>query len=192
MSKDVGPPIGSKSKESKLSSSKGTKSHLKSFEKYIQAEEPVFETTDTKMQQVQGERPLTPDPDWNTGKTIDFRPPHTWISRIAQAEKPPFTFDECYKAITDRLDWTNPKGQEYPFDLSKPLPLIEVQDRQVVHADYLINNDLGYLKGGSLSRKYTTSTTKTKAAKYDNIEGIEDIVLTLWSPVKVAYDKDAL
>nr|GEW81568.1 hypothetical protein [Tanacetum cinerariifolium] len=35
----------------------------------------------------------------------------------------------------------------------------------------------------------TSSTTKTKAAKYDNIEGIEDTVLTLWSPVKVAYEK---
>ncbi|GKE01237.1 hypothetical protein Tco_1389220, partial [Tanacetum coccineum] len=44
-------------------------------------------------------------------------------------------------------------------------------------------------KGRSSSRKYTTSITKTKAAKYDNIEGIEDIVPMLWSLVKVAYDK---
>ncbi|GJR85564.1 hypothetical protein Tco_0209575, partial [Tanacetum coccineum] len=80
-------------------------------------------------------------------------------------------------------------GHQFLFDLSKPLPLIEVQGRQVVPADYFINNDLEYLKGGSLSRKYTASTTKTKAAKYDNNEGIEDMVLTLWSPVKVAYDK---
>ncbi|GJX58609.1 hypothetical protein Tco_0289999 [Tanacetum coccineum] len=83
------------------------------------------------------------------------------------------------------------KGHEYPFDLSKPLPLIEAQGRQVVPADYF-NNDLEYLKGGSSSRKYTTSTTKTKAAKYDNIEGIEDMVPTLWSLVKVAYDKFAM
>nr|GEZ33023.1 hypothetical protein [Tanacetum cinerariifolium] len=33
---------------------------------------------------------------------------------------------------------------------------------------------------------------KTKAAKYDNIEGIEDMVLTLWGPVKVSYDKFAM
>ncbi|GKF53564.1 hypothetical protein Tco_0160474, partial [Tanacetum coccineum] len=68
----------------------------------------------------------------------------------------------------------------------------KVQGRQVVLADYFINNDLKYLKGGSLSRRYITSTTKTKAAKYDNIEGIEDMVPMLWSPVKVAYDKYAL
>ncbi|GJZ68723.1 hypothetical protein Tco_0631963 [Tanacetum coccineum] len=189
-------------------------------------EEPVFETADTEMPQDQGDdmenkRPPTPDPDWNTRKQIDSRPPQTWISQIAKAEKPPLTFDElmstlidfsafvmnhikidnltqqhlvgptfnllkgtcksrveleyhfeeCYKAVTDRLNWTNPEGHQYPFDLSKPLPFIQVQGRQVVPADYFINNDLEYQKGvGSLSRKYTTSTTKTKAAKYDNIE----------------------
>ncbi|GJW68987.1 hypothetical protein Tco_0123411 [Tanacetum coccineum] len=71
-----------------------------------------------------------------------------------------------------------------PFDLSKPLSLIKDQGRQVVPTDYFIKKDLEYLKGGSLSSKYVTSTTRTKAAKYDNIEGIEDMVPTLWSPVK--------
>ncbi|GJX73023.1 hypothetical protein Tco_0311618 [Tanacetum coccineum] len=96
---------------------------------------------------------------------------------------------ELLVAVNDKLDWHNPEGHEYPFDLSKPLPLIEDQGRQVVPANYFFNNDFEYLKGGSSSRKYTTSTTKTKAGKYDNIEGIEDMVQTLWSPVKVAYDK---
>ncbi|GKB11610.1 hypothetical protein Tco_0845533 [Tanacetum coccineum] len=95
-----------------------------------------------------------------------------------------YHFEECYKAITDKLDWNNPEGHEYPFDLSKPLPLIEAQGHLVEHADYFFNNDLEYLKGGSSSWKYTTSTTKNKAAKYYNIEGIEDMVPTLWSLVK--------
>ncbi|GJV37027.1 hypothetical protein Tco_1409504 [Tanacetum coccineum] len=103
-----------------------------------------------------------------------------------------YNLEECYKVVTNRLDWTNPEGHKYPFDLSKTLPLIEVQGRQVVPADYFINNNLKYLKGGSLSRKYTTSITKTRAAKYNTIEGIEDMVQTLWSPVKVAYDKYTL
>nr|GFA10008.1 ribonuclease H-like domain-containing protein [Tanacetum cinerariifolium] len=64
----------------------------------------------------------------------------------------------------------------------KPLPLIEDQGRQVVHADYFINNDLKNLKGGSSSSKYATSTIRTKATKNDNIEGIEDMVPRLWSP----------
>ncbi|GKD31209.1 hypothetical protein Tco_1241987, partial [Tanacetum coccineum] len=32
-----------------------------------------------------------------------------------------YHFEECYKAVTNRLDWNNPEGQEYLFDLSKPL-----------------------------------------------------------------------
>ncbi|GJS41384.1 hypothetical protein Tco_0566427 [Tanacetum coccineum] len=46
---------GSKSKESKSRSSKGFKSQSKSFGKSTQAEEPVFETVDTKMPLNQGE-----------------------------------------------------------------------------------------------------------------------------------------
>ncbi|GJR52726.1 hypothetical protein Tco_1403247 [Tanacetum coccineum] len=99
-----------------------------------------------------------------------------------------FHFEKCYKAITNKLDWHNSEGHEYPFDLSKPLPLIEDQGRQVVLANYFFINDLEYLKSGSSSGKYITSITKTKATNYDNIEGIEDIVQTFWSPVKSSHD----
>ncbi|GJV87769.1 hypothetical protein Tco_1531707 [Tanacetum coccineum] len=81
------------------------------------------------------------------------------------------------------LWYSKDTGKEYPFDLSKPLPLIMERGRQVVPVDYFINNDLKYPRGGCSIKKYTTSTTKTKAAKYD-IPGIEDMVPSLWSPVK--------
>ncbi|GJU28871.1 hypothetical protein Tco_1172460 [Tanacetum coccineum] len=181
-SKDAEPPKGSKSKDSKSSSSKGTKTQPKSSGKSAQAEELMFEAADTKMPQNQGT---------DLDQTVDQPNVEAALKHDCPVELE-YHFEECYKVVNDRLDWTNPKGQEYPFDLSKPLPLIEVQGRQVVPSDYFINNDLEYLKGGSLSRKYTTSTTKTKAAKYDNIKGIEDMVLTLWSPVKVTYDIHAL
>ncbi|GJV53235.1 hypothetical protein Tco_1448976 [Tanacetum coccineum] len=157
-SKDAEPSKGSKSKESKSSSSKGTK-------------------------------PLTPDPDWNVNKYIDFRPPQTWISKIAKAKKPPLTFDELMSTPIDfsayvmhnhKIDnltqqhLNNPEAQEYLFDLSKPLPLIQDRGRQVVPIDYFINNDLEHLKGGSSSRKYMTSTTKTKAAKFKFNEKISN------------------
>ncbi|GJS40260.1 hypothetical protein Tco_0565303 [Tanacetum coccineum] len=57
-----------------------------------------------------------------------------------------YHFEECYKVVTDKLDWTNPEGHEYPFNLSKPLTLIEDQGHQVVPANYFFNNDLDYLK----------------------------------------------
>ncbi|GJV56325.1 hypothetical protein Tco_1457330 [Tanacetum coccineum] len=102
-----------------------------------------------------------------------------------------YHFQECFNALTDRLDWNNPEGDRYPFDLSKPLPLQGHPGHLTVTADYFFNNDLEYLKSYDLESTYTTSITKTKAARYE-IEGIEDMVPTLWSPTKVGYDKDAL
>nr|GFC03956.1 hypothetical protein [Tanacetum cinerariifolium] len=80
----------------------------------------------------------------------------------------------------------------YPYDLNKPIPLHESRGRLIVPANFFFNNDLEYLRGESNDQKYTSSVTKTKAAKYE-MEGIEDMVPMLWSPIKVAYDKyDAL
>ncbi|GKD48202.1 hypothetical protein Tco_1277178, partial [Tanacetum coccineum] len=177
-------------------SSKGTsKSQPKSTSKSAQAEETVFEAGDTQEPHNQGqnmgntndqpnakaslkhdwfknpERPLTPDPDWITRKTIDFRPPQFYVELE-------YNFKECYKSVTDHLDWNNLEGKEYPFDLSKPLPLIMERGRQVVPADFFFNNDLEYRMGGSSSKKYMTSITKTKTAKYD-IPAIEDMVPSL-------------
>ncbi|GJZ71914.1 hypothetical protein Tco_0635765 [Tanacetum coccineum] len=225
-SKDIEPSRGSKSKESNSSSSKGTKSQPKSSRKYAQAEELVFDAADTEMPLKQGDDvgntddqpnieetpkvewfkkpkiPPTLDSDWNTTKTVDFRPPQTWISKIAKAGKP-HIFDELMSTPIDFSAYVlnNLKienlTQEYlvgpAFNLLKvtcksrvklEYHFEEYQDRQVVPANYFINNDLEYLKGGSLSRKYTTSTTKTKAAKYDTIEDKEDMVPSIWSPVK--------
>nr|GEU43151.1 hypothetical protein [Tanacetum cinerariifolium] len=104
-----------------------------------------------------------------------------------------FFLEEVYKAITDKLDWNNPEGQQYPHDLLKPLPLIpNSRGRRVIHFDHFINNDLEYLRGGASSRKYTNSITNTKATDYGHIKWIEDLVpRTMWSQVPVNYDKYA-
>ncbi|GKD76458.1 hypothetical protein Tco_1339079 [Tanacetum coccineum] len=98
---------------------------------------------------------------------------------------------ECYKALSEKLNWENSEGGDYPFDLSKPLPLIKCGKHQRVPFEYFINNDLKYLQGGVSTMTYTTSTTKSKAAQYD-LPGIEDMVPNIWSLVKVAYDRYAL
>ncbi|GKA07296.1 hypothetical protein Tco_0686520 [Tanacetum coccineum] len=102
-----------------------------------------------------------------------------------------YDFEECYKALSEKLDWENPKGGDYPFDLSKPLPLIMHGKRQRVPFEYFINNDLKYLQGRVSTKTYTTSTTKTKAIQYDLL-GIKDMVPNIWSPVKVAYNRYTL
>ncbi|GJW15448.1 hypothetical protein Tco_0019581 [Tanacetum coccineum] len=102
-----------------------------------------------------------------------------------------YNIEECYKALTNQLDWNNPEGDRYPFNLSKSLPLVQSRNHQIVPVNYFFNNDLAYLQGECIGRTYTTSLTKTKAVKYD-LPGIEDMVPNLWSPIKVAYDKHAL
>ncbi|GJS82029.1 hypothetical protein Tco_0748570 [Tanacetum coccineum] len=85
-----------------------------------------------------------------------------------------YQFQECFNALTDKLDWNNPEGDRYPFDLSKPLPLQGHPGHLTVPTDYFFNNDLEYLKFSDPERTYTTPITKTKAARYE-IEGIEDM-----------------
>nr|GEZ69037.1 hypothetical protein [Tanacetum cinerariifolium] len=105
-----------------------------------------------------------------------------------------FFLEEVYKATTDQLDWVNPEGQQYPYNLLKPLTLISnSRGRRVIRFDHFINNDLEYLHGGASSRKYTTSVTKTKAADYGHIKWIEDLVpRTMWIQEPLGYDKHAL
>ncbi|GKF20542.1 hypothetical protein Tco_0069180 [Tanacetum coccineum] len=94
-----------------------------------------------------------------------------------------YYLEECSKSKTERLDWHNPENKPYPFDLRKPFLLIQDhRGRQIIPKGYFINKDLEYLKGGDLSRRYSTSVTKTKAATYE-LKWIEDLVPKLWSPV---------
>nr|GEV85030.1 hypothetical protein [Tanacetum cinerariifolium] len=71
-----------------------------------------------------------------------------------------YNMEECYRALTDQLDWTNPKGHLRLVHMSKPLRLQDKEGRQA------------------------------RAARY-TMEGIEDMILDLWSPVVLDYDKDA-
>ncbi|GJY78524.1 hypothetical protein Tco_0484325 [Tanacetum coccineum] len=98
-----------------------------------------------------------------------------------------YHLEEVFKATNDQLDWHNTKGRPYPHDLSQPLPLIpNARGRQIIPYDHFINNDLEYLKGGSSTRKYTTSITKTKAIDYGHVKWIKDkIPRSTWSEGKL-------
>ncbi|GJR16498.1 hypothetical protein Tco_0799150 [Tanacetum coccineum] len=167
------PTTGSKKKDSTSGSSKGTKSQPKSSGKFVQSEEPVFEVADSDIPQ---------DQEWNLGDNED-EPRNDTASRRDWFKKP-----------TPPQEPTDPDwyvGDNYPFDLSKPLPLIKRGKHQRVLFEYFINNDLKYLQGGVSTLTYMTSTTKSKASQYD-LPGIEDMVPNIWSPVKVSYDRYAI
>ncbi|GJS72301.1 hypothetical protein Tco_0705142 [Tanacetum coccineum] len=86
-----------------------------------------------------------------------------------------YDFEECYKALSEKLIWKNQEGSDYPFDLTKPIPLVLSRNHQKVPVDYFFNSNLKYLKKGISTMTYTTSITKTKAYQYD-LPGIEDMV----------------
>ncbi|GJX55790.1 hypothetical protein Tco_0285687 [Tanacetum coccineum] len=190
-SKDAESAKGPKAKESQPGSSKGDKSQPKSSGKSVQSEEPEFEVT---PQQGQSQSWLmTPASSAKKpSKTFDelmstpidfsafimnglkinnltqeilgltFRLLKGTRSSYAELE---YDFEECYKALSEKLDWENPEGGDYPFDLTKPLPLVMSGNCQKVPVDYFLNNDLKYLQGGVLTMTYTTFITKTKAAQ---------------------------
>nr|GEU58218.1 retrovirus-related Pol polyprotein from transposon TNT 1-94 [Tanacetum cinerariifolium] len=101
-----------------------------------------------------------------------------------------YNMEECYRALTYQLDWSNPKGHKRLLDMSKPLPLQDKECRLVIPVKFFFNNDLKYLREGNKERTYSSLITKTPASRY-TMEEIEDMISTLWSPVVLAYDKDA-
>ncbi|GKC56524.1 hypothetical protein Tco_1084122, partial [Tanacetum coccineum] len=158
--KDEDPPAGSDQglKKKKTSKDAEPPKGSKSKESKSSSSKGTKSQSKTSGKSVQIEEPVFETADTRMGGPRSRGPPQTWISKISKARKPPTTFDELMST---------------PIDFSV----------------YVLNNlkienlTQEYL-GGSLSSKYKTSTTKTKDAKYDTIEGIEDMVPSLWSLVK--------
>nr|GEW42187.1 hypothetical protein [Tanacetum cinerariifolium] len=130
------------------------------------------------------------DPEKNKGKSVDGGPEQIPIYNLLKGTckryvELDYTMKECFCALSEQLDSYNHKGHRCPYDLTKPLPVkMSSQGRQIVPVDFFFNNDLEYLKGGSNDKKYTSSMTKSKDARYE-LKGIEDMVPNLWSPERV-------
>ncbi|GJY10773.1 hypothetical protein Tco_0378958 [Tanacetum coccineum] len=159
-------------------------------------------------------RPPTPDLEWNKRQVVLDQPAQPWFNQMVSASKDPLTFNDLMATPIDfskyvlnglkidnltqdillgptfnLLKGTCSSIDRYPFDLSKPLPKQGPSDHRTVAVDYFFNNDLKYLKTSDPEVTYTSSIMKTKVARYE-IKGIEDMVPTLWSTIKHAYDKD--
>nr|GEW97885.1 hypothetical protein [Tanacetum cinerariifolium] len=161
-------------------------------------------------------RPPTLDPEWNKSQVVLDQPEQPWFNQMVSASKDLLTFNDLMATPIDfskyvlnglkienltqdillghAFNWLkgtcSSKGDHYPLDLSKTLPLQGPSGHRTVAVDYFFNNDLEYLKTFDPEITYTSSITKTKAAQYE-IKGIKDMVPTLWSTIKHLYDKDA-
>ncbi|GKC32024.1 retrovirus-related pol polyprotein from transposon TNT 1-94 [Tanacetum coccineum] len=157
-------------------------------------EEPVQENVNDADQPQDGEaapkndwfkqppRPPTPDTEWNKCQVNRLKlnkitkadlvgPVYNLLKGTCQSSiELEYNMEESFKALTDRLDWDNLEGDLCPFDLSKPLPLKGHPGHLTVVAEYFFNNDLKYLKSTDSERKYTTSITKMKDARFSKHE----------------------
>ncbi|GJT42067.1 hypothetical protein Tco_0941932 [Tanacetum coccineum] len=187
-SKEAESSRDSRSKDTKSLSTSKDASHSQHnpSENFAHAEEPSHTVDDSGVQQNQ---------EFETGNN-DKQPAdkETWISQVSRAKEPTTSFDELINTpinfsgfFLNRInikDLTQAILVGPAFDLlkgiSKSLTELEYylkeyhRGRQIIPKDYFINNDLEYLKGGSLSRQYSTSVTKTKAATYE-IKWIKDL-----------------
>nr|GEV56681.1 hypothetical protein [Tanacetum cinerariifolium] len=153
-SKDTEPIKGLKAKESQSGSSKGAQSQSKSSGKSVQSEELEFEVTDSDMPQDQEENPGNDDEEpkgkvaskhffayimnglkiTNISQETLLGPAFKLLkgtrSNYVELE---YDFEECYKALSEKLDWDNPEGGDYPFNLTKPLPLVMNGNCKMAH-----------------------------------------------------------
>ncbi|GJU06188.1 hypothetical protein Tco_1122618 [Tanacetum coccineum] len=155
--------------------------------------EPPVVNLDPKEWFKKPERPPTRDPEWNEGKIVDNKPIQKWLSDLTKAEKPSKTFHELMSTLIDfsafvmnRLQISDLTqdilvGPAYNILKGTYRSYIELEYnmeecyRQIILVEYFFNHNLAYLQGGSTGRTYSTSLTKTKAAKYD-LPRIKDMV----------------
>ncbi|GJR38426.1 hypothetical protein Tco_1214110 [Tanacetum coccineum] len=100
-------------------------------------------------------RPETPDPEWTKDPTADdasdtpldfskFSINRLKLDKLAKADlvgpvykllkgtcrssvELEYNKEQCYLALSDQLNWANPKGNRCPYDISKPLPLSQTK-----------------------------------------------------------------
>nr|GEV68927.1 retrovirus-related Pol polyprotein from transposon TNT 1-94 [Tanacetum cinerariifolium] len=144
-------------------STQGTKSRQTSASESATAEEPMqttFEMEELAHPEFEtgaDDQPIVESsqhPEWFSQQqkppTLDYGPTYELLKGLCKSlVELEYHLEEVYKATTDQPDWVNPKGQQYPYNLLKPLPLIlNNQGRRVIPFDHFINNDLEYLCGG--------------------------------------------
>ncbi|GKB65879.1 hypothetical protein Tco_0927291 [Tanacetum coccineum] len=181
----------SKKAKSTRTSKGTTKSQPKSTGKSAQAKETMFKTRDTQVQQ-----DLRED-------IVDSKPTRKWLSDIAKAEKSSKTFDDLMSTPIDfsafAMNHLQISDLTQDILVGPAYQLLKGTCRSYIELKYnmeecykALNDQLDWNnpEGGSTGRTYMTSLTKTKASKYD-LQGIEDMVPNLWSPVKVAYNTHA-
>ncbi|GKA65716.1 hypothetical protein Tco_0765423 [Tanacetum coccineum] len=99
--------------------------------------------------------------------------------------------EECYKLLTDQVDWTNPEGNQVRINVNRPLPLGGTPDRLTIQTQFFFNKYLEYLRYGNKGSCPALSISKIKAARYPDF-GLELLVPEqMWIEDVCSYDISA-
>ncbi|GJU41230.1 hypothetical protein Tco_1194187 [Tanacetum coccineum] len=189
------------------------------FETGVHDEQPEEEVHPLPDWFQQPKRLPSPDRAWNKSVPVDHESVQPWLSNMAKRKDPRESFDELTDTTFDfsafvmnRLNVTtltpelSPTSHTEIIGLDQPRRppnphICEIHYRLFKFSGLSFYNrfitrsitNLSTVRGGESSHKYSTSVTKTKAADYEHIKWIEDLVPnSIWSQVIVNYDKFAL
>ncbi|GKA71220.1 hypothetical protein Tco_0777359 [Tanacetum coccineum] len=100
-------------------------------------EEPIAEVIMDYTVNTAGEDVVRDDdqPQDTSKPKKDKTPTQDWFKQPPSCIELEYNFQECFNALTNKLDWNNPEEDRYPFDLSKPLPLSGKELHYVYHKD---------------------------------------------------------
>ncbi|GJV50048.1 hypothetical protein Tco_1440260 [Tanacetum coccineum] len=73
------------------------------------------------------------DPEWNEGKLVDDGLAQRLVYNLLKGTcksyvELDYSMEECYRAFSEQLDWNNLEGHRCPYDLTKPLPIVKVNE----------------------------------------------------------------
>nr|GEX46528.1 hypothetical protein [Tanacetum cinerariifolium] len=126
-------------------------------------------------------KPPTPDRAWNKTLPATHRSIQPWVSDLAKQADSRSSFNELMDTLVD-----------FSAFLMNRLKVDTLTPELLVGPTYeLMKGSCKSLclRGGASSRKYTTFIKKTKAADYEHIKWIEDLVpRTMWSQELVRND----
>ncbi|GJQ97580.1 hypothetical protein Tco_0008719 [Tanacetum coccineum] len=95
-----------------------------------------------------------------------------------------YFYEEVYKATTEKLDWINPEGRQYPHDLRQPLPLVSniLTVFVFIPFHHFINNTISTYVGishwGKKRRQlYAIAVTKVEIVEWQNYKHLDWITV---------------
>ncbi|GKF21291.1 hypothetical protein Tco_0069929 [Tanacetum coccineum] len=102
-----------------------------------------------------------------------------------------FQMEECHKMLTNKIDWTNPEGDQVRIDINRPLPLGGPPGHVIIQTQFFFNKDLDYFRYGSKGCGPALLISKIKDARYHDF-GLELLVPEhMWINDVYTYDISA-